>query len=206
MHSDTIRRGNLTRPPKSRTQRSGNRTVAEPRSRPTSRLHTIPRIAEARTQRSAVETSGPSPAVTRFSADDSACSGAEGPVRAERARIDRTLAQNERRTPAAPKRPGMRAPPADSKIPDATSVSSGISVVHLAETGGFEPPVEFNPDPSLAVKSVRPLRHVSIREQREPFYRTEAAQRKSTARRARSGPARRPFCRPSRPRCSLGGP
>ena len=23
----------------------------------------------------------------------------------------------------------------------------------MAETGGFEPPVEFNPDPSLAVKS-----------------------------------------------------
>src|SRR5690606_830539 len=31
----------------------------------------------------------------------------------------------------------------------------------LAETGGFEPPVRFNPNPSLAVKSVRPLRHVS---------------------------------------------
>jgi hypothetical protein len=30
-----------------------------------------------------------------------------------------------------------------------------------AETGGFEPPVEFNPDPSLAVKSIRPLWHVS---------------------------------------------
>jgi hypothetical protein len=33
----------------------------------------------------------------------------------------------------------------------------------FAETGGFEPPVEFNPDPSLAVKSIRPLWHVSIR-------------------------------------------
>lgn len=31
----------------------------------------------------------------------------------------------------------------------------------VAETGGFEPPVEFNPDPSLAVKSIRPLWHVS---------------------------------------------
>lgn len=31
----------------------------------------------------------------------------------------------------------------------------------MAETGGFEPPVEFNPDPSLAVKSIRPLWHVS---------------------------------------------
>ena len=30
-----------------------------------------------------------------------------------------------------------------------------------AETGGFEPPVGFNPDPSLAVKSIRPLWHVS---------------------------------------------
>ncbi len=38
--------------------------------------------------------------------------------------------------------------------------STGLSV--LAETGGFEPPVEFNPDPSLAVKSIRPLWHVSI--------------------------------------------
>lgn len=33
----------------------------------------------------------------------------------------------------------------------------------MADTGGFEPPVEFNPDPSLAVKSIRPLWHVSIR-------------------------------------------
>ena len=31
----------------------------------------------------------------------------------------------------------------------------------MAETGGFEPPVGFNPDPSLAVKSIRPLWHVS---------------------------------------------
>ncbi len=53
----------------------------------------------------------------------------------------------------------------------------------LAETGGFEPPVEFNPDPSLAVKSVRPLRHVSIREQRQQSYPTEATQWKSTPRR-----------------------
>ena len=33
---------------------------------------------------------------------------------------------------------------------------------HSAETGGFEPPVRFNPDPSLAVKSIRPLWHVSV--------------------------------------------
>lgn len=33
----------------------------------------------------------------------------------------------------------------------------------MAETGGFEPPVRFNPDPSLAVKSIRPLWHVSSR-------------------------------------------
>src|SRR5699024_7875802 len=31
----------------------------------------------------------------------------------------------------------------------------------MAETEGFEPSVPFNQDPSLAVKSVRPLRHVS---------------------------------------------
>ena len=45
---------------------------------------------------------------------------------------------------------------------------SGGSACYLsmAETGGFEPPVEFNPDPSLAVKSVRPLRHVSMSRQR----------------------------------------
>ena len=36
-----------------------------------------------------------------------------------------------------------------------------VGVRSLAETGGFEPPVEFNPDPSLAVKSIRPLWHVS---------------------------------------------
>ena len=40
----------------------------------------------------------------------------------------------------------------------------------VAETGGFEPPVEFNPDPSLAVKSIRPLWHVStVRSRAHPY-------------------------------------
>lgn len=52
---------------------------------------------------------------------------------------------------------------ADVKTPGTISLTRGSNVIHLAETGGFEPPVEFNPDPSLAVKSVRPLRHVSLR-------------------------------------------
>lgn len=40
---------------------------------------------------------------------------------------------------------------------------------NLAETGGFEPPAQFNPSPSLAVKSVRPLRHVSLRSHALPI-------------------------------------
>ena len=40
--------------------------------------------------------------------------------------------------------------------------SQGFRGFLTAETGGFEPPVEFNPDPSLAVKSIRPLWHVSM--------------------------------------------
>jgi hypothetical protein len=33
---------------------------------------------------------------------------------------------------------------------------------HMAEPAGFEPAVRYNPDPSLAVMSVRPLRHGSV--------------------------------------------
>ena len=47
------------------------------------------------------------------------------------------------------------------ETPGKISLTGGSNVIQLAEPGGFEPPVEFNPDPSLAVKSVRPLRHVS---------------------------------------------
>ena len=54
-----------------------------------------------------------------------------------------------------------------AKTPGQRELIGGFHGVHLAETGGFEPPVEFNPDPSLAVKSVRPLRHVSIREHQQ---------------------------------------
>lgn len=45
--------------------------------------------------------------------------------------------------------------------PDKLSLVGGSNVTYLAETGGFEPPVRFKPNTSLAVKPVRPLRHVS---------------------------------------------
>ncbi len=48
------------------------------------------------------------------------------------------------------------------ETPGKISLTGGSNVIQLAEPGGFEPPVEFNPDPSLAVKSVRPLRHGSV--------------------------------------------
>ena len=58
-------------------------------------------------------------------------------------------------------RSGVPRGPAKRETPAIPVCPRGLRGFHLAETGGFEPPVEFNPDPSLAVKSVRPLRHVS---------------------------------------------
>ena len=42
------------------------------------------------------------------------------------------------------------------------AVLTALARAKMAETGGFEPPIQVSPDPSLAVKSIRPLWHVSV--------------------------------------------
>ena len=56
----------------------------------------------------------------------------------------------------------VESPEDNEKTPGKLSLTGGSNLHLLAETGGFEPPAQFNPSPSLAVKSVRPLRHVSV--------------------------------------------